>query len=398
MRFLTLNDVGFNRKVVLVRLDLNLPTQGNTILDDTRLTRSLPTLQHLIHQGAICVILSHLGRPQSAQECYSLRPVCDRLRQHCSQNIVFVDDCLSPHIPGILEHAHPGDIIFLENLRFYKAEEANDPQFSEKLASYGDLYVNDAFSCSHRAHASITGIPQYLPSIAGNALQDELQALTTILGTPRTPIMGIVGGSKVSTKVALLENLIHTCDILFLGGGMANTFLAAQGHDIGRSFYEAAHVTTAQHILRQAEGRCKILLPQDVGVVTELSQPETLHYTEVRAVQSHERIIDVGSQTLAQLEKTLDTVHTAIWNGPLGVFEEPAYATGSITCARLLAQRCQSGTVRAVAGGGDTLAVLSAAGCAEDLTYTSTAGGAFLQWLEGEPLPGLVALERWQKK
>lgn len=375
--FLTLDQVNVTNQNVLIRLDLNIPMEDQKVSDDTRITRILPTLNELINKHAKVIILSHFGRPNGQPNPrLSLAPIAKILESYLNCPVSFAPDCIGDIAKQAIKKTPFGGVVMLENLRFHPEEELNDPIFSKELAKLGDLYINDAFSCSHRAHASVVGIGDYLPIIAGRAMEAELDALQQILTTPARPIMAIVGGSKVSTKLDLLMNLVSKMDYLVLGGGMANTFLLAQGIDIGESLAEPALISQALLILETAkQHNCRVILPQDY-----------------RSPDDSFKIMDIGGQTVRMITDHINTCHTVVWNGPVGVFEIPPYDTGSVQIARHIAHRTQTGNLISVAGGGDTLACLNKANVGSQLTYTSTAGGAFLEWLEGKNLAGISAL------
>ncbi|MBW8310119.1 MAG: phosphoglycerate kinase [Candidatus Paracaedibacteraceae bacterium] len=375
--FLTLDQVNVTQQNVLVRLDLNIPLKNQMVSDDTRLVRALPTLHELIKKNARIIILSHFGRPEGQiNPEFSLQPIARILKQYLDCLINFGSDCVGEAANFAIRHTPYGGMVLLENLRFHPQEEQNDPQFAQQLANLGDIFVNDAFSCSHRAHASVVGIGDYLPVVAGRAMEAELKALQSILGNPNRPLMAIVGGSKVSTKLELLTNLISKVDYLVLGGGMANTFLLAQGIDIGESLAEPDLVEQARTIMAKAqENKCTLILPQDYATPDDAF-----------------KIMDIGATSIHTIQSALDHCQTVVWNGPVGVFEVSPFEKGSMAIAHYIVQRTQEGKVVSVAGGGDTLACLNKAGVGDQLTYTSTAGGAFLEWLEGKNLPGIRAL------
>jgi phosphoglycerate kinase len=391
--FLTLDEAIVTHQNVLVRLDLNLPMNEGVVSDATRIHRVLPTLQELIEKKAKVIILSHLGRPKGSPDPrYSLHPIAKALAQHLKVPVHFVDACVGEKAKRAISQLTPGEVLVLENLRYHKEEEENNPAFAEQLASLGDLYVNDAFSCSHRAHASVVGIPAYLPSYAGRSMETELVALNAILLTPKRPLTAIVGGSKVSTKLDLLQNLIAKVEFLIIGGGMANTFLKAQGKPIGASLVEDTMLETAQKILNAAHNHgCQIILPLDAQVTENLVPGCTSHTKALHEISEKDIIADMGAQTIQHILSYLDQSQTIVWNGPVGVFEIPPFDQGSVALAKKIAELTYQG-VTTVAGGGDTLAALNQANCLDRLSYTSTAGGAFLEWLEGKELPGVQAL------
>ena len=395
MSFRTLDGVPLQGRRALVRVDFNTPMADGQVTDDTRLRAALPTLARLRDGGAKAILLAHFGRPKGKRVPeLSLRPVVEPLAKLLGAPVAFADDCIGEPAAAAVARLGDGGVVLLENLRFHPGEEANDPVFARALAANGDLYVNDAFSAAHRAHASTEGIAHLLPSYAGEAMRAELEALDKALGHPRRPVLGVIGGAKVSTKLELIGNLIGKLDQLAIGGGMANTFLAAQGWDVGASFCEHDLAATARDIIHDAGARgCELLLPVDVVTAEEL---ETGAPTAVRApgeVGPTDRILDAGPETVARLEAAMDRAATLVWNGPLGVFETTPFDHGTVAAARHAATLVKAGRLSAVAGGGDTVAALNHAGVTADFTYVSTAGGAFLEWLEGKSLPGVAALE-----
>jgi phosphoglycerate kinase len=391
--FLTLDEAIVTQKTVLVRADLNVPLQKGHITDTTRIERLIPTLNHLAERQARIVLISHCGRPQGQVDPQlSLLPVHAALSKLWDRPLQWVDDCTGPAVQQAVAKLQPGEAVLLENLRFYAEEEANDPHFAEKLAGLADLYVNDAFSCSHRAHASIVGVADYLPAFAGLSLRAELAALQQALETPQRPVMAIIGGSKISTKLALLKNLLEKVDVLAIGGGMANTFLAARGSPVGLSRVEANLYHLAREISQAAVRKgCQLLLPKDVVVVEKVDPQAVPLIFPTDAVLPTHHIVDIGPQTAARWQAQLVQARTLVWNGPVGIFEMPAFAKGTLALAHAVAAATQAGLM-SVAGGGDTVAALQVAGVMDQLTYVSTAGGAFLEWLEGKTLPGVAAL------
>ncbi|MEQ8325664.1 MAG: phosphoglycerate kinase [Parvibaculum sp.] len=381
---------------VLVRADLNVPMQDGKVSDATRIERVAPTLTELAGHGAKVIVLSHFGRPKGApEEKYSLKPVAEALGAHVGVAVSFAEDCVGDKAANAAEAMKPGTILVLENTRFHAGEENNDPAFAEALAGIGNVYINDAFSCAHRAHASTEGITHFLPSYAGRAMEAELSALDAALGNPKRPVVAIVGGAKVSTKIALLGNLVKKVDALVIGGGMANTFLAAQGNKVGKSLCEPDLFDTARHIMANARAaKCDIVLPVDVVIASELKAGAATETVSANAVPDDKMILDVGADTLAHLAGRFETASTVVWNGPLGAFEIPPFDRGTTEAARLVAMRSKQGELVSVAGGGDTVAALNEAGVADDFTYVSAAGGAFLEWMEGVELPGVAALSR----
>ncbi|MDO8839385.1 MAG: phosphoglycerate kinase [Parvibaculum sp.] len=379
---------------VLVRADLNVPMQDGKVGDATRLERVAPTLTELAARGAKVVVLSHFGRPKGKPDPkYSLKPVAEALSAFAGGNVAFGEDCIGDAAARAIEALAPGGILVLENTRFHAGEEKNDPDFAAALAKNGDIYVNDAFSSAHRAHGSTEGITRFLPSYAGRAMEAELTALEAALGTPKRPVVAVVGGAKISTKIALLANLVKKVDALVIGGGMANTFLAAQGKKIGKSLCEPDLLETAREILESARAaKCDVVLPSDVVVAAEFKAGAAAHTVSADAVPDDMMILDVGPDTLKHLAGRFETAKTVVWNGPLGAFEVPPFDRGTVEAARLVAMRSKQGELVSVAGGGDTVAALNEAGAAEDFTYVSAAGGAFLEWMEGVELPGVAAL------
>ncbi len=392
----TLDDAGDLAGVrALVRVDFNTPMEAGRVTDDTRLRAALPTIAALSARGARVVLLAHFDRPRGRRvESMSLRPLAAPLSALLGRPVLFADDCVGPAAAAVVEGLEPGGVALLENLRFHAGEEACDPAFAAALAVLGDLYVNDAFSAAHRAHASIEGLARRLPAYAGLAMERELHALDRALGSPRRPVLGIVGGSKVSTKLDLLKNLVVKLDKLAIGGGMANTFLYAQGHDVGASYCEKELAGTAREIIGLAgRNTCKLFLPIDIVVAEKMAPGSPARVRGLGEMDDDERILDAGPATTARLKRAMDNSATLVWNGPLGVFEIPPFDRGTVEAARHAAELCRAGRLTAVAGGGDTVAALNHAGVAADFSFVSTAGGAFLEWMEGRTLPGVAALE-----
>jgi len=390
------NDLGsLAGKTALVRVDFNVPMEGGKVTDDTRLRVALPTIQRLRDAGAKVALLAHFDRPKGQRvPSMSLQPVVDDLENLLGAPVRFADDCIGPDAVDAIRDLDAGGVVLLENVRFHAAEEANDPVFAQKLADLADLYVNDAFSAAHRAHASTEGVARHIPAYAGESMRRELDALDAALGNPQKPVLGIVGGAKVSTKLDLLKNLVGKLDRLAIGGGMANTFLYAQGVDIGGSLAEKDMAETAREILTEAEAKgCEILLPLDVVVATEV-KPGVENRTVLARedIGDDEKILDAGPLTVEKLIKAMALSKTLIWNGPLGVFEVPPFDAATVKAAKAAADLAKSGALVAVAGGGDTVSALNHAGVSDDMTFVSTAGGAFLEWMEGKPLPGVEAL------
>jgi len=393
--FATLDDLPVAGKRVLVRADLNVPMRDGRVGDATRIDRLVPTLHYLRAAGARIILMSHFGRPEGqADPALSLRPLADALSKALGGLPVnFAEDCVGAVAMEMAEELGDGDVLLLENLRFHGGEELNDPGFAAALAALGDVYVDDAFSCAHRAHASVVRLAGLLPSGAGRGMQAELEALEGALGSPDRPLAAIVGGAKVSTKLELLENMITKVDVLAIGGAMANTFLHARGHDVRRSLCEPDLSRTAIDIMtRSKEGGCEILLPEDVVVAPALSGDAGTRVVDVDSVPKDMMIFDVGPHSAGALGDRLGDCRTLVWNGPLGAFEVPPFDSATSTVAAAAARLTKNGKLLSVAGGGDTVAALAHAGVSEDFTYVSTAGGAFLEWMEGKPLPGVAAL------
>ncbi|ESQ80224.1 phosphoglycerate kinase [Asticcacaulis sp. YBE204] len=396
MTFKTLDDVNdLNGKTALVRVDFNVPVEDGRITDDTRLKVALPTIEKLQKLGAKVALLAHFDRPKGkVVPEMSLKFVAPALSALLGTTVAFADDCVGDDAADVLKLLPAGGVALLENVRFHAGEEKNDPDFAAKLAALGDIYVNDAFSAAHRAHASTEGVARLIPAYAGESMRRELDALNAALGAPVKPTIGIVGGSKVSTKLDLLKNLVGKLDALAIGGGMANTFLYAQGHEVGGSLCEKDLKDTALDILKEAEAKgCKILLPVDLVVATEFKAHAANRTVDLGAgLSADDKIFDAGPKTVAILKDVIANSKTLIWNGPLGVFELPPFDTATVEAAKFVAEQTKSGKLVAVAGGGDTVAALNHAETAADMTFVSTAGGAFLEWMEGKELPGVAAL------
>ena len=396
MPFKTLDQAGdLGGKRALVRVDFNVPMADGAVADDTRLRAALPTIRFLSERGARVVLLAHFDRPKGRRlDSMSLAPLAAPLSELLEQPVVFADDCVGPAAAAVIGALAPGGVALLENLRFHAGEEADDPAFAAELAALGDLYVNDAFSASHRAHASTEGLARRLPAYAGLAMERELDALKAALGLPKRPVLGIVGGSKVSTKLDLLKNLVTKLDKLSIGGGMANTFLYAQGHDVGASYCEKELAEVAREIIGLAgRNACKLFLPLDIVVAEKMAAGAPARVRGLGELDDDERILDAGPETVARLKRAMENSQTLVWNGPLGVFEIPPFDRATVEAARHAAELTRGGRLVSVAGGGDTVAALNHAGVAGDFTYVSTAGGAFLEWMEGKTLPGVAALE-----
>lgn len=391
----SINDLDVDGRRVLLRLDLNVPVDEGQISDETRIERTLPTIRNLTARGARVVILSHRGRPKGERDLgLSLTKVWDTLarllREHSVQ---FATDCIGPIAIQAVEKLGKGEILVLENLRFHAGEEENDSLFAGALAALGDLYVNDAFSCSHRAHASIDALARQLPAAVGPSMETELDALHKVLDTPARPVIAIIGGSKISTKLTLLENLCVKVDAIAIGGGMANTFLLARGYNVGCSLCEPSLVTTAQDIeLRANETNCRIILPRDVVTALTPDSVEAIQNVPVDHVAADQMILDLGSDSSNDLAIAIQSYHTLIWNGPLGFFEKPPFDASTNRVAAAVRQFTASNRLISICGGGDTLSALRRSGSMKDFSYLSTGGGAFLHWLEGKQLPGIAVL------
>ena len=395
-KFKTIDDLDPRGKTVLLRADLNVPMEDGKVGDMTRIERTVPTVRELVGKGAKVVVLSHLGRPKGEREpSMSLKPVADALAEVLGTPVAFGDDCVGPEAEKTVRGLSEGGVALLENLRYHADEEKNDRAFAEKLASLGDVFVNDAFSAAHRAHASTEALAQLLPAYAGRLMQEELEALGRALEHPERPVMAIVGGAKVSSKIDLLQNLLAKVDLLVIGGGMANTFLHAMGTDIGKSLCEKDLADTARGIIDAAKARgCEIVLPVDAAVAAEFKAGAASTIVPIGEVPADRMILDVGPASIEDLKKRLAGVRTLVWNGPLGAFEIEPFDKGTNAVAQAAADLTAAGRLVTVAGGGDTVAALARAGVEERFTYVSTAGGAFLEWLEGKTLPGVAALER----
>ena len=395
--FATLDDIKVAGKRVLVRADLNVPMQDGKVSDATRIVRLVPTIGELATKGARVVVLSHFGRPKGKRDAsMSLAPLAPELaRAMNGRKVSFAADCVGPEAERAVLGLADGEVVLLENLRFHAGEENNDPAFAQSLARLGDIYVNDAFSCAHRAHASTAAIANLLPRFAGRLMQAELDALGKALESPARPLAAVVGGAKVSTKLDLLGNLLNRVDVLVIGGGMANTFLYAAGVDVGRSLCERDLAETARRIAEDARAaKRRIVLPVDAVVAGALTDGAGATTVPIGRVPADKMILDVGPLSVAETVKALDGCRTLVWNGPLGAFEHAPFDAGTTAVARAAAGLTKAGKLLTVAGGGDTVAALAHAGVEEQFSYVSTAGGAFLEWLEGKELPGVAALAR----
>lgn len=391
-----LEDADVSGKRVLVRVDFNVPMAGGKVSDDTRLRSAQPTIAWLTEKGARVILLAHFGRPKGKPDiAQSLKPVVAPLSDVLEMPVRFANDCIGRAAEKAVSDLQGGEVLLLENTRFHPGEEANDPEFAAQLAAFGDVYVNDAFSAAHRAHASTEGVAHLLPAFAGLALQRELDHVTAALENPERPLLAIVGGAKVSTKIDLLMNLVTKVNRLFIGGAMANTFLAAKGVDVGKSLHERDLLDTARAILDKAGATgCQVQLPQDVVVARELKAKAARRVADLDEIARDEMILDCGPATIDALADSIESAKTLVWNGPLGAFEMTPFDTGTVEAARFAAQRLREGKLVAVAGGGDTVSALNHAGVTDDFTFVSTAGGAFLEWLEGKPLPGIEVLRQ----
>ncbi|MCP3461254.1 phosphoglycerate kinase [Bradyrhizobium sp. CCGUVB23] len=392
-RFRTLDDVDVKGKRVLLRVDLNVPMDNGRVTDATRLERVAPTITEIADKGGKVILLAHFGRPKGRDPKDSLKPVAEALSKVVKKPVAFADDCIGEPAAKAVAALNDGDILCLENTRFRKEEEKNDPTFVAELAKLGDIWVNDAFSAAHRAHASTEGLGHKLPAYAGRTMQAELDALEKALEAPTKPVIAIIGGAKVSTKIDLLENLVSKVDALVIGGGMANTFLHAQGVAVGKSLAEKDLAATAVRIMEKAEAaNCAIILPVDATVAYHFAANAPSHAYGLDAIPADGMILDVGPQSVVRIHAAIDDAATLVWNGPLGAFELQPFDRGTVAAAKHAAERTKTKKLISIAGGGDTVAALNQAGVGSDFTYVSTAGGAFLEWMEGKPLPGVEVL------
>lgn len=383
-------------KRVLYRADLNVPVQGGVVTDLTRIERVIPGIRKLSEEKAKVIVLSHFGRPKKGFDTEnSLSPVAEAVRKILNKNVAFIPNCIGEEVEVQIKTMNDGDIVILENTRFYSGEESNDSSFASKLAQLGDLYVNDAFSVSHRAHATTEGLTHYLPSYAGPLLLEEINALKTVLENPKRPTAAIIGGAKVSTKISLLTNLVPKFDYLIIGGGMANTFLQSLSIEVGRSLAEPDYHQLARDILVEAKKHsCNVILPLDAVVAREFRLGAPYETLEIKNIRKDCMILDVGPASVRRISTDLKLCRTLLWNGPLGAFELEPFGAGTFALAREASKLTLAGQLTSIAGGGDTVAALNTAGVTDDFTYVSTAGGAFLEWLEGKELPGIAALAR----
>jgi phosphoglycerate kinase len=395
MPFRTLDDLDVKAKRVLVRADLNVPMAEGKVTDALRIVRQAPTIRELADKGAAVIVLSHFDRPRGkVVPSMSLAPVAAALAAEIGRPVAFAGDCVGIKAQEAVARLKHGEVLLLENTRFHAEEENNGRGFARELAELGEIFVNDAFSAAHRAHASTAGIADFLPSAAGRAMEAELRHLEKALANPARPLLAVVGGAKVSSKIALLENMVGQVETLVIGGAMANTFLAAQGYLVGRSLYEPEYLETARRIIHAATQKgAAILLPSDVVVAKEFKKDAPHRVVDISAIAADEMVLDVGPKTIAAFKNRLSVARTLVWNGPFGAFETAPFDAGTVAAAKAVAEATREGRVLSVAGGGDTVAALAHAGVEEDFSYVSTAGGAFLEWLEGKELPGVVALQ-----
>lgn len=393
--FKTLDDAKLDGQRVLVRVDLNVPMEDGEVSDATRIERVLPTIREISDKGGKVILLAHFGRPKGRDLKDTLAPVAKALEQHLGRAVAFAEDCIGDVAKKAVDAMKKGDVLLLENTRFHPQEEKNDPEFTKALAANGDLFVSDAFSAAHRAHASTEGLAKILPAYAGRTMQAEIEALSKALEKPERPVAAVVGGAKISTKLELLGNLVRTVDILIIAGGMANTFLAAQGKTIGKSLCEKDLLETAKSILVEAEkAKCEIVLPQQVVVAKEFKAGAESRIASADDVHDDEMILDIGPDEACRLAGILARAKTLVWNGPFGAFEIAPFDKGTVSVAQDAARLTREGKLLSVAGGGDTVSALNHAHAADDFTYVSTAGGAFLEWLEGKALPGVEVLRK----
>ena len=392
--FRTLDQADVKGKRVLLRVDLNVPTENGKVTDVTRIERAAETINELADKGAKVILLAHFGRPKKGPDPkYSLKPVAETVAEVIKRPVAFATDCIGSEAEKAVAAMKPGDVLCLENTRFHPEEEKNDPAFVEALAKLGDIWVNDAFSAAHRAHATTEGLGHRLPAYAGRSMQAELDALGRALEAPQRPVAAVVGGAKISGKLDLLGNLLDKVEVLIIGGGMANTFLAAQGHPIGKSLSENDLIPTAREIMAKAKATDReIVLPVDVVVAQKFEANAPTRIVDVGSVGPEDMILDIGPRSIEYAVSSLARMKTVVWNGPLGAFETAPFDVGTVHVAKAAAERSATGRLVTVAGGGDTVAALNHAGAADRFTYISTAGGAFLEWLEGKALPGVEIL------
>ncbi len=383
----TVRDIDLRGKRVLMRVDFNVPMDKGVVTDDKRIRAALPTIQYVLDQGASLILMSHLGRPKGGPDPeFSLKPAAEALAKLLGRPVQMAPDCVGPEVEAMAQALKPGDVLMLENTRFHKGEEKNDLELARKMAALGDVYVNDAFGSAHRVHASTEGVARFLPAVAGFLMEQELEYLSRATDNPAHPYVAILGGAKISDKIAVVENLLTKCDTLIIGGGMANTFLAAQGYNMQESLVEAGSLDTARAIL--AKGGNKIVLPIDAVVADKFDAEANTQVVDVAAIPSGWRMLDIGPKTVAKFGEVLKDAKLVVWNGPMGVFEFPKFAEGTFAIARLLAD---SGAITVI-GGGDSASAVKKAGVAKKMTHVSTGGGASLEFLEGKVLPGVAAL------
>ncbi len=394
--FKTLDDIDVSGKNCLVRVDLNVPMDGAKVTDTTRIERVRPTITEIADNGGKVILLAHFGRPNGdIVPAMSLSAITSTVAEVLGRPIAFGTDCIGLMAEAAVGQMNNGDILLLENTRFHPGEELNDPDFVAELAANGDVFVSDAFSAAHRAHASTVGLASHMPAVAGRTMQAELEALNAALGNPKHPVVAVVGGAKISTKLDLLKNLVSKVDMLVIGGGMANTFLAAQGHDVQKSLCEHDLAETAREILAEAEKQnCRILLPVDAVCATEFKAHAENVVAKIDAIPEGAMVLDAGPQSVKEIEAAFDEAATLVWNGPLGAFEIEPFDAATVAASKKAASLTKGGKLVSVAGGGDTVAALNHAGVGNDFTYISTAGGAFLEWMEGKELPGVKVLEQ----
>jgi len=384
----TVRDIDLHGKKVLIRVDFNVPMQGGVVTDDKRIKAALPTIQYVLDQGAALILMSHLGRPKGTgfDPEFSLKPAAEALSKLLGRPVQMAPDCVGPEVEAMAKALKPGDVLMLENTRFHKEEEKNDLEFAKKLASLGDVYVNDAFGSAHRAHASTEGVTHYLPAVSGFLMQQELEFLGRATQNPEHPYVAILGGAKISDKIGVIENLLTKCDSLLIGGGMANTFLAAKGYNMQDSLVEPDAIATAKDILSKSGDR--LLLPDDAVIADKFDAEAQSQVVEADKVPAGWRIMDIGPKTIAEYSAAIKGARLVVWNGPMGVFEMPKFAEGTFAIAHAVAD---SGAI-SIIGGGDSASAVKKAGVAKKMTHVSTGGGASLEFLEGKPLPGVVAL------
>ncbi|MEQ8699065.1 MAG: phosphoglycerate kinase [Bauldia litoralis] len=394
--FRTLDDADLAGKRVLVRVDLNVPMADGKVSDDTRIRAVAPTINEIADKGGRVILLAHFGRPKGQpNDAMSLKHIVTAVGAVIDRPVAFADDCIGTDAEAAVAGMRDGDVLLLENTRFHAGEEKNDEAFATALAKLGDLYVNDAFSAAHRAHGSTEGIARKLPAYAGRSMQRELEALESALGKPERPVVAVIGGAKVSSKIDVLENLSSKVDALVIGGGMANTFLLAKGVAVGKSLAEPDLVETARRIMAAADkSGCAIVLPVDVVVASEFKAGAASRTVDANAVPDDQMILDIGPKSIATVNGWIDKAKTLVWNGPLGAFEVPPFDTATVAAAKHAAERTRTAGLNSVAGGGETVSALHLAGASEDFSFVSTAGGAFLEWLEGKPLPGVDVLRQ----